>query len=766
MPTDLQMETRADQPAPVRGAPVIEEERLSLLDVWRTVVKQRYVIMTITAIAFASVTIYSFRTKPIYESVVRIQINPTNAPRVGLMTEEDRAADSATALQTELLILQSDTVLLQTAQGLDLLDKIRARLRNGASETKNAATGPMTPVERKAMVNFIKGGLTVKLIASTQIIDIRYRNEDPKLAAEVANRLVDTYIDQGLQSKFERSMHVSVWLEKQLADLQRESADAQRRLVDYQRAHNIVGTDENSNLTTQTLAQISGDLETAEADRIMKEARLRDFSSEDADLVALTGDNPQVGALRTQLNDLQLQRSQMALKYGENYPHMQELNSQIGKVQAAINGEVALARRQVGNEYETALHLEQQLRKRLAGQEEQAYRLNEDIAQYAILRHEAELNRSLYDTLQVRLKESSVTAGLSATDVSVVDRAQVPFIPVAPKKALNMVFGLMGGLLAGILVAFTIESIDDRIQTSEEVESVARIASLATIPHINEARAKKTGEDEEQAGFFTHARQLISLRSPKSMAGEAYRGLRSSLLLSSIDRPPRVIVFTSAFPGEGKTTTAVNTAITLAQRGERVLLVDADLRRGSLDRIFGIEDRSFGLSTVMMKPAEQREIPAPLLELNMLHLLPTGPRPPNPAEMLSSHRMEEQIKQWLQQFDRIVLDTAPVLAVSDTQTLAATADAVVLVVRAGVTRKRALIRARDMLWRINASVAGIVVNDVDLRLENFYTYRYGMYGYNSGYRYRYGYGYGYGYSESDGDESKNETSLGRRNGKA
>jgi capsular exopolysaccharide synthesis family protein len=588
------------------------------------------------------------------------------------------------------------------------------------------------------------------------MVDIRYRGGDPKLAAAVVNKLVDTYIDEDLRSKFERSRHVSVWLQKQLEDLKQDASDAQRRLADYQKQHNIVGTDENSNLTIQNMGQISGDLESAEMDRIMKEARMRDFSSQDADLVALMGDNPQVAALRGQLSELQAQRAQLALKYGERHPRMQELKEQIEKVQASINSEVALARRQVHDEYAGSQHLEEVLRRRLDAQKEEAYRLNEDVAQYAILRHEAELNRDLYDALQMRLKESSVMAGLSATNITVIDRAQVPFIPVAPRKTMSMLMGLIGGLLGGIVIAFMIESIDDRVQTSEEVENVSLLASLATIPHIADAPGKrKHNEEDELASTPSHARQLIALHSPKSLAGEAYRGLRSSLLLSSIDRPPRVIVVTSAFPGEGKTTTAVNCAIALAQRGEKILLVDADLRRGSLDRVFGIKDRSFGLSTVLTHPMDRRSLPAPLEELPNLHVLPTGPRPPNPAEMLSSHRMEEQLRQWAQEYDRVVLDSAPVLAVSDTQAMTVLADTVILVVRAGVTRKRALIRARDLLWRINAPVAGVVVNDVDMRLENFYTYRYGMYGYHYGYGYPYAQPYSTTANEPE-DEEKGE----------
>ena len=229
---------------------------------------------------------------------------------------------------------------------------------------------------------------------------------------------------------------------------------------------------------------------------------------------------------------------------------------------------------------------------------------------------------------------------------------------------------------------------------------------------------------------------MITLWDPKSNGAEAYRGMRSSLLLSSIDNPPRVIVVTSAFPAEGKTTTALNLSIVLAQRGEKILLVDADLRRGSLHRVFGMPDQSFGLSTALSQPGVYHEVPTPFDDLPTLHVLATGPRPPNPAEMLSSNRMEEQMRQWTKQYDRIVIDTAPLLAVSDTQAMAVRADAVVLVARAGVTRKRALIRARDLLWRVNAPVAGVVVNDVDMRLENFYTYRYGMYASNYWYGYR------------------------------
>jgi capsular exopolysaccharide synthesis family protein len=740
MSIDLQPESQAGQVDRARVSIVPSEDRLSLMDVWRVLMKRSFIILSVAAIFLAVAALYAFRTKPVYESVSRIEIKPNTTPNVGLqglLDEEGRGGEAGSALETEILVLQSNSVILQTAQSLDLISRVRAAEPKGANANGAGSSGEMTPGERLALIGLIRGGLRVQAVPPTQMVDIRYRSDDPKLATDVVNKLVDTYIDEDLRSKFDRTMHVSIWLQKQLEGLRQAAEDAQRQLADYQKQHNIVGTDETSNLTMQNLGQISSDLESAEADRIMKEARMRELDSKDPDLVALMGDDSELGALRSQLGALQTQRGELASKYGEHHPQMQDLKAQIDKVQARINSEVTIARRQVRDEYAGSLRLEEMLHKRLDAQKEDAYRLNEDEAQYAILRHEAGLNRDLYDALQMRLKEASVTAGLSATNITVVDRASIPVVPVEPRKSLSLMLGLIGGLLCGTVVAFMVESIDDTLQTSEEVEGVSMLASLATIPHIlMEGGKRKRKEPEEPVPAGSHMQQLVALYSPKSHAAEAYRGLRSALLLSSIDRPPRVIVVTSAFPGEGKTTTTVNTAIAFAQRGERVLLVDADLRRGSLDRVFNLDDKSFGLSTVLTQPAANRELATPLPELPLLRVLPTGPRPPNPAEMLSSNRMEEQLRQWALEFDRVVIDTAPVLAVSDTQAMAALADTVILVARAGMTRKRALIRARDLLWRINAPIAGVVVNDVDMRLENFYTYRYGMYGYNYGYGYR------------------------------
>jgi len=750
-----QPEPQPTQPMEGRPANAPLGERRSLMDVWRVITKQRFTILAATVLSTAGAVWYAFRTPPVYESVSRIEIKPNTfggGDILGFFEAEDEAGES---LQTEVRILQSDSVLFETAQALHLINLVRGNKAAG-----NGSPAEVTPQEHQAMAGIVRGGLSVTIIPGTRIVEIHYRSNDPKLGTDIANQLVETYSDAELQTKFERTEHVSQWLQNRMDDLRQEASDTQRRLADYQRAHNIVGTDEN-NLTTQTLEDVSSELDSAEADRIMKEARMREFNSLSPDMMALMGDNAALAALRTQLTDLQTQRAQLNTKFGPKHPQMLQLDQEISKVQKQIDNEVELARRQVGDEYQGAVGLEDELRKRLGAQEDAAYRLNADVAQYSILRHQAELTRDLYDTLQMRLKEASISAGMSAANITVVDRATVPFVPVEPQKSKSLLYGFFGGLFVGCVLAFVIESIDDRLRTSEEVEAASMLPSLAAIPNMTYAGTKHKGDAREKAppGAFQTPHQLITIWDPKSHGAEAYRGLRSSLLLSSIDNPPRVIVITSAFPAEGKTTTAVNFAIVLAQRGEQVLLVDADLRRGSLRRVFGIKDENCGLSTALSQQELDRDLPVPFPELPTLHVLPTGPLPPNPAEMLSSNRMEEQMREWVRRFDRIVIDSAPLLAVSDTQSLAVRSDAVVLVARAGVTRKRALIRARDLLWRVNAPVAGVVVNDVDLRLENFYTYRYGAYARNYWYGYKQVQSFSdraYGYEEEEEQKAKGE----------
>src|SRR6185437_12447749 len=518
---------------------------------------------------------------------------------------------------------------------------------------------------------------------------------------------------------------VSDWLSKQMDDLRQRATQAQDNLAVFQKKHNILGTDENNNITMEKLHELNEQLTAAEADRIVKEARYKLAATGNPELIGSIVPNTTLQVLRTQEADLKAQYAQLTTKFGDGYPKVREVKAQLDKLEHDIDSEVANVGKRIEDEYVAARRTEGMLRDKFNGQKQQAFLLGDSAAQFALLKHEAETSRDLYDTLQLKLKEAGITAGLDSTNVTVVDRAQMPGKPIEPNIPLDLALGFLGGLVGGVSLAFVLESIDDSITTTEDVEGIAALPALTSIPVV------QNGAGRHVRGALVGAaagdgQELITIKKPKSSAAEAYRTLRSSVLLSSMEDPPKLIVVTSAFPQEGKTTTTSNFAVALAQRGGRVLLIDADMRRSSLYRRFGMEQGS-GLSNVLMGADPAELITTPVANLPELHVLPAGPIPQEPAELLSSPRMRQLLRKWSNEYDHVVIDTPPVFPVTDALVLASQADAVLLVVRAGVTRKKALLRMRDVLQRANANIVGVALNGVNMRLESYYSGNYGDY---------------------------------------
>ena len=435
--------------------------------------------------------------------------------------------------------------------------------------------------------------------------------------------------------------------------------------------------------------------------------------------------------LRAQEAELKAQSAQFEAKFGPGYPKLRELQNRSGKLKASIGEELRSSNERMHDELLSAEKNESMVRKALEVQKQEAFRLNQGAAEFAMLRHEVESSQALSDALEMKLKQATVSAGLASTDISIIDRAKVPAWPILPNKSRNLTLGLIASLVGALMLGFMLEAVDDTLMTSDQIESWCALPVLASIPEFAD-RSSRSGAASESA----YESGLVLLDRPRSNAAEAYRALRSALMLSNVDHAPCLIVISSAFPSEGKTVTSTNCAIALAQRGGRVLLVDGDLRRSTIHKRFGLGAK-VGLSSLLAGTSESQEcITAPVPDLPKLWVLPAGPPPPAPAEMLASQRMADMLKKWRGEFDHVVIDTPPIFAVTDALVLAAQADAVLLVARAGVTRKRALQRMNDMLSRINARVAGVVLNGADLHLEHYYS---------GPYRYRYGMGY-YKYS--------------------
>ena len=630
--------------------------------------------------------------------------------------------------ETQAAILRSDAIAMEVISTMRLDENPKftsAPVRRTGDSVEDASLHPDAATTAGLLGRF-RSGLGIQLIPNSRLVQISYDDPDPRLATEIVNTLVRTFTEQNFKTKYEAATQTSDWLNTEIDDLRLKVQTAEEKLVRYQKDHSILGVDEKQNIVTAKLDELNRELAAAEMDRIQKEAIFRLAASGDpSTFVKPTreSDSTMIEKLREKEADLDTQRAQLTTQFGSGYPKVGELNNQIKQIEKEIVTEKARLQDQIRDEYEAALQRENLLITAFNEQKQEANKLNESAIEYSVLKRDAEANRQLYQDLLQRLKEAGVSAGLRSSNIRVVDVARVPTSPIHPNVPRNIEFGLLFGLACGFGLAFTLESLDTSVRTIEEVSAVSTLSVLGTIPLQLPAngslrkRMKIASIEVETTGS-----SLITYARPRSEVAEAYRSLRTSILLSSYGAPPKVILVTSAAPQEGKTTISANSAVVLAQRGGRVLLVDADLRRPGIDRIFGLRSGP-GLSTLISGSHRFEEVDTPFAELTYLTILPAGPIPPQPAELLGSAVMKEQIAHWRHEFDHVVIDSPPCLSVTDAVVLSPEADRVILVARSGTTTKVALRRACDLLTQVNAQVMGIVLNALNIRsTEGYYYY--------------------------------------------
>lgn len=724
--------------------PAPEQAVLTPGDFRKILIKRKWIIVAGLVAGLAYAIFYIATTVPQFEAVARVHIDLSRSTNIGIedLIEQKLGGgeDSSMKLQTEIRIMQSESVVMEVINSLDLYHK------RPFSELfkEHPYTGQLTPVQRYELIHMFQGATKVLVLPNTEVVEVHFQNSNPAVAMNVANSIVDAYLDRDLKSRFEGTTRVSDWLTKQLTAVKKQVEDSQKSLTDYQRQNNLLTLDaEGGNLLTESLRTVNQQVAEAEADRIVKEARYRMAQTRNPDLLISVAPGTVLSGLRSQQADLMVQAAQMKSKFGPDYPKVREIDKQLASVQADIDSEINNLTKRFAEEYNAAVKTESLLQQRLNTTKQEAFKENESAAQFDILKHGAESASELYDGLQMKLKEAGITAGLNSNNVDIIDRASIPPFPILPKKRSALIFGFLGGLIGGVALAFFFESLDDTIRTSDDAEAVSQLPTLAVIPHFVIAGRKSSpatspaGKAEQQR-LLKVSPDLVSYVDPQSIAAEGFRTFRSSILLSAVDHEPKMLLITSSFAAEGKSTCAANLAISFAQRSARVLLVDTDLRKGTLHMKFRLSNRA-GLSTLLARESGNEVYEHPLPELPNLTVLSRGPIAPNPGEMLASRTMEEMLTQWRSEYEHIILDSSPILAVADTLSLAPQVDAAFILVRSGVTRKRALVRVREQLRRASARVLGTVINDVDLRMENYYTY---SKRYDYGYKSNYGAGYG------------------------
>jgi capsular exopolysaccharide synthesis family protein len=605
----------------------------------------------------------------------------------------------------------------------------------------NGGTAPQThqsltdPAVHDSVVGALKGGLVVAVIPRSEMMTVSFSSLSPKLSADIVNKVVEDYIQRAYNAPYARTKAISDWLSQQLDELKLQVDRYQQQMMDLQRKLGSLGYDSTHNALTSSLEALVTAEGNAKIARIDAESRYRmvegmDPGTIEGSIETTPGTMPgELNTLRGQLAVAKANYQQMMASLGPNHPEAKALQNQINELTKEINTEQSRLELQAKETYLAALATEQKTEQELDAKKKEAYSQGDDMVQQSVVQREYEQDRGLYDALQQRLETAKLESGLDATEVDQVDKARPPQSPTLRSPVTIVATTTVFFLLGGIVIAFILESLDTGLHNIQEIETALNMPSLAVIP-----KAKRSSP-EQTAAMSTAQRNINVLTQPKSQFTEAFRSLRTSLLLATAGRPPKFILFTSATPSEGKTTAASNLACIFSQGEARVLLIDADLRRPNVHHRFGLTGK-LGLTTVLAGTSSFEEAVQNVPELPNLDILVSGPVPPFPTEMLSSESMKALLQKVGGLYTHVVIDSPPILSVTDAAILGRVSDAVVLVIRHGKASKNVLGRARDLLVRSGAPLAGLVMNAVDLNSPEYY----GYYGYT-----------GYSYGSMDGD---------------
>ncbi len=722
-----------------------------LLDYFIVVRKHQWLIVFFLLTIVSIVSIATFRMQPVYEATARVEIDRENNNAMHFSDSDsyDMYADLEDYITTQSKILQSETLAMLTVRSMGL-DNLPQFGGTGKKPVKTAAPTGDAALQRPPALGAFLGSLSVKRVPSSRLVDVTFDSTDPSLAARVVNAHLNNFIEENFRSRYEAATQASNWLAGQLNEMKIKVENSEDVRIGYERENQIWTIDEKNDISSQKLADLNKQLTEAQTDRINKEAVYHLAQAGNYDAISAVRESPVIQDILKQQSALSSQYADAVNQYGPKYPKVVRLQAQLKDLEQLIVREKTNIGNQMEAEYHGSRQREILLTQALDQQKVQTNQMAEKLVQYNILKREADTNKQLYDGMLQKLKEAGITAGLRSSNIRVVDPALIPTHPSRPNRMRNIMLSVLVGLVGGIGLALLREYMDNTVKTPDDVETLARLPSLAVVPALSSSSEKRNGRFSKllKAPIITSKEgraELISHNMPQSQMSEAFRALRTSLLLSQADHPPQVILMTSALPREGKTTAAVNLAVTLAQLGDKTLLIDADLRKPGINRALSLVDgKHAGLSSYLAGVSSLDLITVPHPVITNLSAIPTGPIPPNPADLLSSRRLTELIAELRSRYKFVVIDSPPIMAATDAVILSVLVDGVLLVVRSGETPKEAFTRTRDLLAGVKCHMLGVVLNAVDASSPDYYySYRY----------YPYSYG-GYGHEEESKKSSK------------
>jgi capsular exopolysaccharide synthesis family protein len=763
----------ATPPIVAYGEEASPEGEMHLRDYWRSIRKRLWLIIGLAVIVATIAALHQARQPDVYQARARVQVDTeTSSPALGASRGGSYYIDNSYMdpeyFNTQVQILSSPTLLRRVAKTLDLehnTNFLNSRVDNtstlqsflrmlglrkpAAEQAKNQtlavnerplqSSGSLTAdnpaeIERLApFVDSLQGMIHVEQVKKTRLIDIRATHTDPAVATKVVNATADAFGLWNLEVKTKTNTVAGTYMQKRIAELQSQIRNGEEQLMNYAQSHEILSLDSSQNTVVERLSGLNKELLEAENERGLAEAAYRASLSPGAAEANAEVADKQIAEFKGRLAELKQKRSQLLLTDTEESPEVKDLTQQI----KVLEGQLEETRRSAKNtltknletNYRKALNREQTLRASFNKQRGETVAQNQAAINYNILKQEIETNKGLLDGLMQRSKENDVTMAGTPNNIHVVDYAAVPKEPVGPRRMQAVIMALMLALAFGVGLALFLEYLDDSVKTPSDIESGLRLPSLAIIPIAGKTvqrflpitRALQIGNSNGSTNGNGGAPELLINAQGPTLQGEAYKHLRTSILLSTPGRAPKTLLVTSSVPSEGKTTTAVNTATVLAQTGASVLLIDADMRRPRLHQVFGMSN-SDGLSAILSSDVDEADILSMIerYQDSNVYLLSSGAIPPNPAELLGSAQMRRLLEIAGRSFTYIVIDSPPIASFTDGVLISALVDGVLLVVHGGKTSRQVVRRTRQVLQEIGAKIIGVVLNKADVRSDSYY----------------------------------------------
>jgi succinoglycan biosynthesis transport protein ExoP len=749
-----------------------DRKEFDILEYARIVLKRKWVLVTFAAVLVVLAAVLSFTTRPLYRATATLLIDE---PGSSLLNIQDILNSGAyyrtdylgTYFNTQLRLLTSRSLAERVAKKLNLGARpefrterpsrpgLLAGIKNvvtfrwlSGKKAAGAAASPASSTPSYSSFAFtVLGGLSITPIEETRLVYVGYVSPHAALSADIVNALVEEFVSFSVETRYEATKQTSEFLTEQVAllreDLKRKEEDLQK----YGQEKDLLYLSDNESTVVNKFADVNTALTTAQIERYAKESVYRELKGLSVDALPESVSNPTIQALKTSFSLVKSEYEEKGQIYRPDYPEMVKLKARLDATKNTLQEEIRKAVDAAEADYRAALKKEDSLRGLLNEQRGDVTRMNKNAIFYHTLRTEVENMRTLLSTLVAKQNEiqvSSQLGGLRTSNIKVVDRALVPAAPFTPNIKRNLFMALLLGLFGGLALVFLVEHLDNTVKGPEDVEKLVGLPSLGIIPFLSAEGIKKKSdpygsyrsygaEGDKPGETIPEVREveLINHLYPKFSIAEDYRTVRTSILFSHADSAPKTIAFTSTLPQEGKTATVSNLAISFAQLEGKVLVVDADLRKPRLHKVFNVRNIN-GLSSLLTGKNSFDEVIQKTC-IDNIWMIPSGPHPPNPAELLNSKRMRELLAQAKDRFNFVLLDTPPVLAVIDPVIVSSLVDSTVFIVRAGKTTRRPLVKAIEEVRKSKADIVGVVFNEVKIGRRGIGTpfYHYYEYEYES-----------------------------------